>query len=196
MVVLLAVLTLGGCSSDDANRAEPQVPLPTRLAPTQVAGLVVREESKAAEAYLQGAKDRDVIVSDGTVVSFNRQGLVQAALQVAQLKQGYVSDDPDVVSAITRSVGNVTKLKPQGDLALYSLVDGSQRIYLWFPTVKSMALLVVRTAIPQGAAEALARGLVDYGQGGELNQRALEAAFAATEPAPSPTPSPAPEATP
>jgi hypothetical protein len=192
LAALMAVLTLGGCSSGSAAVAEPDVALPTRLAPSLVAGLVVHEEPKAAEAYLQGAKDRNVIVSDGKVLSFNKAGLVQAALQVAQLKKGYVSDDADVVSAITRSIGDVTKLEPQGGHELYSLVDGSQRIYLWFPTVKSMALLVVRTAITQGAAEALARGLIDYGEGGELNQRALDAAFATTGTAPSPTP----EATP
>jgi hypothetical protein len=185
--------------------AEPDVALPTRLAHSLVAGLVVHEEPKAAEAYLQGAKDRNVIVSDGKVLSFNKAGLVQAALQVAQLKKGYVSDDAEVVTAITRSIGSVRKLPPQGDLALYSLVDGSQRIYLWFPTVKSMALLVVRTQITQGAAEALARGLIDYGQGGTLNERALNAAFAQTvtdapgptdTPSPGPTPSPTAEPTP
>jgi hypothetical protein len=140
-------------------------------------------------------------VSTGKVLSFNKNGLVQAALQVAQLKKGYVSDDADVVSAITRSIGDVTKLEPQGGHELYSLVDGSQRIYLWFPTVKSMALLVVRTQINEGAAEALARGLIDYGDGGALNQKALTAAFAAVPSAQpnAPTPAtqqPTPEPTP
>jgi hypothetical protein len=187
LVTLLAVFVLGGCSSGEPAKAEPAVPFPTRLAPTAVAGLQVNEEAKAADAYLKGAKDRNVIVSQGKVVSFSRQGLVQAALQVAQLKRGYVSNDKEVVAAITRSVGKVKQLRAQHDHQLFALTDGSQRIYLWFPTVKSMALLVVRAQINEGAAEALARGLIDYGDGGELNETALNAAFA-TLPTPEPTP--------
>jgi hypothetical protein len=201
LVLLLAVLTLGGCSSDEP-KAEPSVPFPTRLAPTAVAGLQAREEPKAAEEYVKGAQDRDVIVSEGKVVSFSRNGLVQAALQVAQLKKGYVSSDDEVVSAIARSVGDVKELEPEGDHVLYTLTQGTQRVYLWFPTVKSMALLVVRTAVTEGAAEALARQLIGYGDGREVDEAALQAAFAATaspEPTtstspstPSPTPEPSP----
>jgi hypothetical protein len=205
LVALLAVLTLGGCSSHSEAKAEPSVPFPTLLAPSAVAGLQVHEEPKAADAYLQGAKDRNVIVTSGKVLSFSRNGLVQAALQVAQLKPGYLSNDPEVVQAITRSVGNVEHLKPQGPHELYALADGSQRIYVWFPTVKSMALLVVRGQINAGAAEALARGLVDYGDGKPLNDAALTAAFTtvtadtpdtgsagAATPAPAVAPSPSP----
>jgi hypothetical protein len=186
-VMLLAVVTLGGCSSGQQTQAEPAVPFPTRLAPTAVAGLQVHEEPKAADTYLKGAKDRNVIVSEGKVLSFNRNGLVQAALQVAQLKRGYVSSDSEVVQAITRSVGKVKQLTPQHDHAVFALLDGSQRIYLWFPTVKSMALLVVRSQIDEGASEALARGLIDYGEGRELNEKALSAAFASI-PQPEQTP--------
>ena len=186
-LVLLMALTLGGCSSGAAHKAEPSVPFPTRLAPTTVAGLEVHEEAKAADAYLKGARDKNVIVADGKVLSFNKGGLVQAALQVAQLKRGYVSSDPDVARAITRSVGHVSSLKAEQGHQLFSLDDGSQRIYLWFPTVKSMALLVVRAQISQGAAEALARALIDYGDGGTIDETALSAAFAAV-PTASPTP--------
>ena len=186
VVVLLAGL-LGGCSSSSPTKAEPDVAFPTRLTPTIAAGLVAHEEPKAAEAYAKGAKDRNVIVSDGKVVSLSRDGLVQAALQVAQLKKGYVSDNPEVVRAITRSVGNVKELTPQHGHDLFALTDGSQRLYLWFPTVKSMALLVVRAQITQGAAEALARGLIDYGDGSELDEPALAAAFSIL-----PTPEPSP----
>lgn len=198
-LVILLALTLGGCSSGSPAKAEPAVPFPTRLAPTAVAGLQANEEPKAADAYLKGAKDRNVIVSEGKVISFSRGGLVQAALQVAQLKRGFVSDDPEVVQAITRSVGKVKRLRAQSNHQLFALTDGSQRIYLWFPTVKSMALLVVRTQINEGAAEALARGLIDYGDGGDLNETALTAALASV---PSPEPSsaasaqPTPEPTP
>jgi hypothetical protein len=106
---------------------------------------------------------------------------------VAQLKPGYLSSDSDVVDAIGRSIGHVRKLSPQHAHALFSLVDGTQRIYLWFPTQKSMALLVLRTQITAGAAEALARGLIDYGDGKDLDDAALAAAFAG---APSSTPTP------
>ncbi len=177
LVVLLVASLLGGCSSGGSRKAEPSAPFPTRLAPTVAAGLEAREEPKAAEAYLAGAKDRNVVVADGKVISFNRAGLVQAALQVAQLKRGYVSSDPEVVQAIARSVGKVKKLSPEGEHELFAVTDGSQRIYLWFPTVKAMALLVVRAQISEGAAESLARGLIDYGDGGELNEPALAAAF-------------------
>jgi hypothetical protein len=169
------------------------VPFPTRLAPTLAAGMSTRQEAKAADAYLSGMKDKNVIVSEGKVVSFNKNGLVQAALQVAQLKRGYVSTDKEVAEAISRSVGNMRKLKPQDGHALSVLVDGSQRIYLWFPTAKAMALLVVRSQISEGAAEALARGLISYGEGEELNESALSAAFAA---APTPSPTPSTKATP
>ena len=196
LVVVLAALLVGGCSSGEAKTAEPVVPFPTRLAPSAVAGLETRVEAKAAEAYAKGAQDRNVIVSDGKVVSFTRNGLVQAALQVAQLKKGYVSSDEEVVRAIAKSVGDVDELRPQADHELYALVDGTQRIYLWFPTVKSMALLVVRTQVPQGAAEALARQLIVYGDGGEVDETALQAAFAATVTAPTATPTPTPMTTP
>lgn len=203
LVLVVSMLVLGGCSSDPETRREPQVAFPTRLAPSAVAGLQAQEEAKAAETYAKGAKDRNVIVSDGKVVSFTRNGLVQAALQVAQLKKGYVSDDQEVVRAIAKSVGEVKRLRPQGEHELFGLVDGTQRIYLWFPTVKSMALLVLRTQITQGAAEALARQLIVYGDGGEVDEAALQAAFAVTataEPRPSASrpatsrpPSPTPE---
>jgi hypothetical protein len=114
---------------------------------------------------------------------------VQAALQVAQLKAGFVSSDHEVSDAIARSVGNVKKLRPQRAHLIYNLVDGTQRVYLWFPTRKSMAILVVRAEINKGAAEALARALIDYGDGRAINETALTAAFATTptsEPAPAP----------
>ncbi len=196
-VVLLAVTLLGGCSGSGSADAEPVVAFPTRIAPSAVAGLVVQDEAKASAAYAKGAKDRNVIVEQGKVLSFNRNGLVQAALQVSQLKRGYVSNDPEVADAIARSVGRTRTLRPQDTHDLYALQDGSQRIYLWFPTVKTMALLVVRAEIDAGAAEALARGLIDYGDGGELNETALAAALSAVPPAAgSPPPSAPPPAVP
>jgi hypothetical protein len=172
------------------------VPFPTRLAPTVVAGLTTQNEPKAAAAYLKGAREKDVIVSAGKVISFNHNGLVQAALQVAQLKKGYVASSDDVVEAIVRSVGNVKKLRPEGTHDVYTVTDGSQRMFLWFPTVKSMALLVVRAEITPGAAEALARGLIDYGDGGSINEAALAAAFPPTSATAPPIVAPSPEATP
>ncbi|MCU1295620.1 MAG: transglutaminase protein, partial [Bryobacterales bacterium] len=196
-VLVLAVLLVGGCSSGGAKKAEPQVPFPTRLAPTAVAGLQVHEEDKAAAAYVKGAADKNVILSEGKVVSFNKNGLVQAALQVAQLKKGYISSDKDVVSAITRSIGDtIRRLGPQGGHELFALDDGSQRIYVWFPTVKSMALLVVRAQINAGAAEALARALIGYGDGGDIDDTALSAAFTASESTTPGTPSTAPSVEP
>ena len=191
-LVLVALLALGGCSSGGQKHAEPTVAFPTRLAPTAVAGLTVKVEDKADSAYVKGAKDDSVIVSEGKVLSFNRDGYVQAALQVAQLKPGYVSTDKEVVDAIARSVGDVSRLKPQRDHALYAVLDGSQRIYLWFPTEKSMALLVLRTQITAGASEALARALIDYGEGGEISDVALTAAFAGTPSSTTPSPEPTP----
>lgn len=181
VAALAAVVALlfGACSSD-GPKAEPVVAFPTRLAPAMVAGLEVHEESKATETYRKGARDNDVIVSQGKVLSFNKAGLVQAALQVAQLKAGYAATDAEVVDAIRRSVGDMQKLKGQRGHAVFNLVDGTQRIYLWFPTNKSMALLVVRAEITKGAAEALARGLIDYGEGHAINDVALTAAFANT----------------
>lgn len=194
LVVVLAMLTLGACSGNEAT-PEPQVGFPTRLAPGSIAGLQAREEPKAAEAYLEGAGDESVIVSEGKVVSFTRNGLVQAALQVAQLKPGYVSTDDEVVRAIAKSVGDVAELRPERGRELWALVDGSQRIYLWFPTEKAMALLVVRTQVPAGAAEALARQLIAYGDGAEVDDAALQAAFerSADQPAPAEPSPPAPE---
>jgi hypothetical protein len=176
----VAALVLTGCSAESTRKVDPNVPFPTRLAPTSVAGLDVHEESKAADAYLKGARDSNVIVSEGKVVSFNKGGLVQAALQVAQLKRGFVSADKEIVQAITRSLGRPKPLRAQNDHEVYGVVDGTQRMYLWFPTVKSMALLVVRTEITQGAAEALARALIDYGDGRPISETALAAAFATT----------------
>ena len=54
---------------------------------------------------------------------------------------------------------------------------------------KAIALLVTRTQISEGAAEALARGLIDYGQGGELDDEALAAALQVV-PTPAPTAGP------
>jgi hypothetical protein len=178
VVLLVAALVLGGCSSGGDAKAEPAVPFPARLAPAVIAGLDVHEETKAADAYLKGARDRNVIVGDGKVLSFTKADLVQAALQVAQLKRGYVTSDVDVAKAIARSVGDMKRLRPQRGRALLDTVDGSQRVFLWFPTIKSMAILVVRTEVTQGAAEALARALIDYGDGRPVNERALSAAFA------------------
>ena len=185
MLVLLAVLFTGGCAGSHAAGAAAPMPLPSRLAPSIVAGMTTHPEDKATQAYIAAGRDRNVIVGDGKVFSFSHNGLIQAALQVGQLKAGYVTTDRKVVKAITASFGNggaIAKLKPQGTHVLYGSTQGSQRLYLWFPTTQSMALLVVRSQITQGAAEALARGLIDYGDGLPINEPALEAAFATSLP--------------
>jgi transglutaminase superfamily protein len=192
VVLLVGAFSLGSCASGGGENRDPKVAFPTRLAPPNVAGLVVREETKADDTYLKGARDKNVIVSQGKVLSFTKADLVQAALQVAQLKRGYVSSDREVSDAIARSVGNVKHLKPQRAHAIYNLVDGTQRVYLWFPTVKSMAILVVRAEINRGAAEALARALIDYGDGRAINEPALTAAFVTAPASIPPTSEPAP----
>ena len=108
--------------------------------------------------------------------------MVRAAREVAQVKATYASNDPAVVTAISKSIGDVHRLTSEGDHQLFVADDGSQRIYLWFPTRSAMALLVVRSQIPLGAAELLARNLIRYGDGGEIESAALTAAFA-TSPA-------------
>ena len=179
LLALLAALLLAGCASGQPAAAvdATEVPFPTRLAPDEVAGMLVREEDQAQDAYAEGALDDDVIVDEGTVLSFTRDGLIQAALQVAQLKPGYVTSDDEVARAIADSLGDMEELRPQRDRELRVLRDGSQRVYLWFPTSKAMAVLVLRTQIPEGAAEALARALIDYGDGREVDAAALTAAF-------------------
>lgn len=183
VLILLAVLLTGGCGGSRAEETAAPLPLPTQLAPSIVAGLTTHDEDKASKAYVEAGRDRDVIVGDGKVVSFSRDGLIQAALQVGQLKPGYVTTDVEVVDAITASFssgGAVEPLRAQRGHELFASTQGSQRIYLWFPTTQSMALLVVRSQITEGAAEALARGLIDYGDGRPINERALAAAFAAS----------------
>lgn len=187
LLVLLAALFITGCSSGQPAAVEDtEAPFPTRLAPDAVAGMIVREEDKAQDAYAEGALDDNVIVDEGKVLSFSRNGLIQAALQVAQLKPGYVTSDDEVARAIADSLGEMDELRPQRDRELRVLRDGSQRVYLWFPTRNAMALLVLRTQIPEGAAESLSRALIDYGDGLEVNESALSAAFS-TPPEPEPT---------
>lgn len=194
VVVVLAAFLLGGCAGPQPTRTAAPVPFPTRIAPSIVAGLTVHDEAKADQAYVAGARDRNVIVGFGKVVSFSRDGLIQAALQVGQFKPGYTSADRQVVKAITASLatgGAIARLRPEGGHALFGSTQGSERVFLWFPTTQSMALLVVRAQITQGAAEALARGLIDYGDGGTINETALAAAFAtATGSTPAATPTP------
>lgn len=188
LIVVLAVLVTGACSGSEAAKPEPRLPLPTRLAPSTIAGLTAHDEDKASKAYIAAARDHNVIVGGGKVLSFSRDGLIQAALQVGQLRPGYVTTDRDVVKAITASFasgGAVDELRAQRGHELFGSTQGSQRLYLWFPTSQSMALLVVRAQITAGAAEALARGLIDYADGRPINERALAAAFAASLPAPS-----------
>ena len=211
-LMLLLVVGLGGCAGPGAKAATTApVPFPTLLAPTEIAGLTTHLETKAVAALDQGAaKDRNIIVADGKVLSFSRNGLIQAALQVSQLKPGYVTTDRQVVSAVTASLaqngGTVQTLKPQDGRTLYGSLQGSRRIYLWFPTSQSMAFLVLRAQITQGAAEAMARALIDYGVGKPIDETALTAAFAnipgvgiavpagtatpVVAPPPSPSPSP------
>lgn len=207
LLVLMLMAVLTGCGAPAGTRVAA-APFPSLLAPSSIAGLTVQDEQKATEAYLKGAKDKSVIVSYGRVVSMSKNGLVQAALQVAQLKSGYTTSNPDVVHAITKSVGLVKPLKPADGHQLWNVDDGTQRIYLWFPTSSAMALLVVRSQIPAGAAEALARSLISYGDGHSFDAAALNAAFASvastgaggstdTAPvvAPPPTASPTPSPT-
>jgi hypothetical protein len=185
LVVLLLTLFSSGCAGPHATQRIASVAFPSRIAPSLVAGLAVHDESKASAAYRRGLRDRNVIVTNGKVISFSRNGMIQAALQVAQLKPGYLTSDPAVVKALTDSLatgGLITRLRAQEGHQLYSSIQGSERIYLWFPTTQSMALLVVRAQITQGAAEALARALIHYGDGGTINETALAAAFAATLP--------------
>jgi hypothetical protein len=178
LVAVIAALLMVGCGSGQTAAVDAsEVPFPTRLAPDEIAGMVVREEDTAQDAYSEGAIDENVIVDEGKVLSFSRKGLIQAALQVAQLKRGYVTSDDEVARAIADSLGEMDELRAQGDRELRVLRDGSQRVYLWFPTDKAMALLVLRTQIPEGAAESLARALIDYGDGRRINEAALSAAF-------------------
>ncbi|HVT64265.1 MAG TPA: transglutaminase domain-containing protein [Mycobacteriales bacterium] len=201
LLALLAILFTAGCSGPGTAKAEAPVPFPTRIAPPVVAGLTVHDEPKADRAYTTGAKDRNVIVGRGKVVSFSGDGLIQAALQIGQFKPGYSTTDPQVVKAITASLATdatVQPLRREGAHELFGSTQGSQRIYLWFPTTQSMALLVVRAQITAGAAEALARALIDYGDGGTIQEAALKAAFdnPAPELAPTPTTSVTSSATP
>jgi hypothetical protein len=189
VVVLLIALFTGGCAGPQTAHASAPVPFPTRIAPATVAGLTVHEETTAEQQYVAHAHDRNVIVGYGKVLSFSRGGLIQAALQVGQFKSGYTSADRQVVKAITASLSadaTVQRLRPEGTHVLFASTQGSQRVYLWFPTTQSMALLVVRAEITQGAAEALARGLIDYGDGGTIDETALAAAFASSLPPPAP----------
>lgn len=188
VIVLALMVILTGCGGPAGARVAA-APFPSLLAPSSIAGLTVHDEQKATNAYLQGAKDKSVIVSYGRVVSMSKNGLIQAALQVAQLKAGYTTNNPDVVQAITKSVGRVKTLNPADGHRLWNVDDGTQRIYLWFPTSSAMALLVVRSQIPAGAAEALARSLISYGDGHGFDEQALEAAFAAVLPSGSSSPS-------
>ena len=183
VVALLALLT-AACGGPSARSTSSPVPFPTRLAPPVVAGLTVQEEPKAEEKYRAGTRDTDVIVGEGKVLSLSRNGMIEAALQVGQFKPGYASTDGELVKAITSSLatgGRVGRLRSEGGHQLFASTQGSQRVFLWFPTTQSMALLVVRSQITQGAAEALARALIRYGDGGTIDEPALAAAFAAPE---------------
>jgi Transglutaminase-like superfamily len=186
LVVVLAMF-LTGCGGPQQLHATAAA-FPQRLAPSQIAGMTVQDEPKATATYLQGAKDKSVIVSSGKVLSMSTNGLIQAALQVAQLKPRFTSTNPEVVRAITKSIGKVTPLRPAGGHQLWSLDDGSQRIYLWFPTESAMALLVVRSQIPAGAAELLARALIGYADGAPVDEQALDAAFVSVLPVNSASP--------
>jgi hypothetical protein len=189
MLVVILALFLTGCAGPAKVHAMP-VAFPQRLAPSQIAGMTVQDEPKATATYLQHAKDKSVIVSQGRVLSMSKSGLIQAALQVAELKPGYTAANRDVVRAITKSLGKVTPLRPAGTHRLWALDDGTQRIYLWFPTDNTMALLVVRSQIPAGAAELLARSLIGYADGAPIDEQALDAAFAAVLPVDSSSPQP------
>lgn len=183
VLLLVGLVMLNGCTGPEQSTksATPSVPFPARLAPSVFAGLDVHAEPKAAAVFTSGARNPSVIVAYGQVLSFSRAGLIQAALQVAQFKSGFRSTDPQVVRAIKASIQQnapVSVLRPEDGHILYSALQGSQRLYLWFPTTQSMALLVVRAEITQGASEALARGLIDYGDGKPVDEAALEAAFA------------------
>lgn len=182
-MVVAAALVLGGCGRQQPDRAAATVPFPTRIAPEIVAGMTVNPEPKAEKAYRTGGRDRDVIVSRGKVVSLSRNGMIEAALQIGQFKPGYTTTDRDVVKAITASLasdGKVKYLRSERRHQLFASAQGSQRIYLWFPTTQSMALLVVRAQITEGAAEALARALIRYGEGEPIDEPALAAAFASS----------------
>lgn len=183
--VVVATLVVGGCAGAPEARSAASVPFPARIAPESLAGFAVNSEPKAEKAYTEGARDRDVIVGKGKVVSFSRNGLIEAALQVGQFKPGYTSSDEEVVAAITASLGTsgkVRPLRPEGDHRLFGSTQGSQRLYLWFPTTQAMALLVVRAQITEGGAEALARALIRYGEGEPINEPALAAALASPQP--------------
>ena len=188
MLMVALALVLTGCGAGPQKLHAATVGFPQRLAPAEIAGMTVQDEPKATAAYLQGAKDKSVIVSSGRVLSMSKNGLIQAALQVAELKSGYTSTNPEVVRAITKSIGKVTSLRPAGAHQLWSLDDGTQRIYLWFPTDSAMSLLVVRSQIPAGAAELLARSLIGYADGAPIDEQALDAAFAAVLPVDSSSP--------
>jgi hypothetical protein len=182
VLLLVLAMVLTGCGGPARAQTAAAAAFPSRIAPSAIAGMIVHDEPKATEAYLKGAADKSVIVSSGKVLSMSRNGLIQAALQVAQLKPRFTSTNPEVVRAITKSIGKVTSLRPADGHQLWALDDGTQRIYLWFPTDSAMALLVVRSQIPAGAAELLARALIGYADGTPIDEQALDAAFASVLP--------------
>lgn len=133
LVVVLAVSLVAGACGGQAE-ARPAGPLPTRILPAAVHGLVAAEEADAGPAFRKAGKPSMVARGSFWTMRKPSDRQVQAALQVSVLKPKFDTEDIDVRRGISGFIetGEYRWFKMRGQwVGVQALAE--LRLYLWFP---------------------------------------------------------------
>lgn len=150
--IAIVALLLSGCAEPIDLASKSKVShLPAPAVPKRLAGLVFKREPSAEKAFK--AAGADALIDRGQVYSVNRKDVVEASLQVAQLKPGLFDREDDVRDGITQSLGGgeFEPVRVRGERAAV-LEAPEQRLFLWFsPDGTYYELFVARREFSEAA---------------------------------------------
>ena len=163
-LVVLCALALTACATPTLQtRANPR-PYPSAAVPATIAGYLARIEPRGEQAFDRIGSDTGV--QHGQVWTLIRQGVVVAAVQVAQLKGGLSTRKEIVRAGVRGSVGDghFRWFKVAGKQWVGVQNDTGVRRYLWLPKRDDLYVIVqVKNDVPDplSIVEALVKAQED-----------------------------------
>lgn len=151
MRVVLAALAvlLCGCATPTLQTSPNPRPFPTTAVPSTVAGFTTRIEPRGAQAFDRVGSVTGV--QHGEVWTLLRDGVVIAAVQVAQLKGGLSTKKDVVREGVRGAVGNghFRWFKVDSKQWVGIQGDAGVRRYLWLPHRDDLyVVLQVKSDVP------------------------------------------------
>lgn len=165
--VSVGAVAAQGVTASQIKPGARQAPLPSRLAPADLAGLRITRERSAETDFTRPGNAS--LVNSGRVYVIRQGPTVQASLQVARFRPGLSADSLVVREGVLSSLADGQFLPVRiGDVHAYDLITANEVLYLAFgPGGRYYELLVAQ---PQFAeAPRLFAGLLSYAQGGNAS---------------------------